>query len=317
MRDSSRRDWAQAALLASAPASALDLLTPMSAEERRRLVADFPQQVDRRRRRRREEGDDVGAVVIGLEARERHLVSGNNLLRIDQVGVQRVRVPNNIRLFHRRRIIVGRLRSGLAADDAGQRWTEDRLARFHGMTRLAFSEHEPPRGRIAARSRRRTCGRRCRRARLRVGGRHNVGHAVIVRRRRRRFGRRLSSIRGCGGRGWWTSWLSDCRRSGCCRGRGRRRLHGRFGRRRFSVLRYGGRRLMASSDATREKNLRRSGIEQCPRCTILAPLRGLSAPLIAPRLAKSFARAASNTRKNARNGTTDARNNVLWMHVRR
>ena len=75
-----------------------------------------------------EVGDDVGAIVVGLETRERHLVSGNDFLRIAQIGVQRLSIPHEIRLLHRRRIIVTRLGSGLAADNPCKRRSEDILA---------------------------------------------------------------------------------------------------------------------------------------------------------------------------------------------
>ena len=96
-------------------------------------------------------GDHVGSVMIGLEARKRHLVSRHDLRRIGQVLVERLGIPRDISRFHRRRIIVAGLRSRLAADDAGQRRAEHVLAGLDGMAGLAFPEDQTARGGIALR----------------------------------------------------------------------------------------------------------------------------------------------------------------------
>ena len=73
-----------------------------------------------------EERDNVGAILLGLESRERHLVAGHDLLRIGEIGVERCGIPDDVRLLHCRRIIVVRRRRPLcgrgfrrASDRAG------------------------------------------------------------------------------------------------------------------------------------------------------------------------------------------------------
>ena len=75
--------------------------------------------------------DDVGAVMIGFEPGERHLVAGNKLLRIGKIGIQSIAVPDEAALLHRRRVIVARLGARLTAHDAGERRTQQVLAGVH------------------------------------------------------------------------------------------------------------------------------------------------------------------------------------------
>ena len=111
--------------------------------------------------RRGEKRNHVGAVVFGLETRKRHLVPGNHFLRIGEIGLERLAVPDDIRLLQRRRIGIAGLGAGFSADDGGERWAEDILAGFERVARLAFSEHEPPGdGIAAARGARAWCRRR-------------------------------------------------------------------------------------------------------------------------------------------------------------
>jgi hypothetical protein len=49
-----------------------------------------------------EQRDEVGTILLGLEPREGHLVAGNDLLRIGEIRVERLRVPNDVRVLHRR-----------------------------------------------------------------------------------------------------------------------------------------------------------------------------------------------------------------------
>ena len=63
-------------------------------------------------------GDHILALVRGLQSRERHLVLRDQLLRIEQIGVECGCVPDEIGGLHRGRIIVVRRLTRLLADDA-------------------------------------------------------------------------------------------------------------------------------------------------------------------------------------------------------
>ena len=63
-------------------------------------------------------GDHILALVRGLQSRERHLVLRNQLLRIEQIGVECGCVPDQIGGLHRGRIIVVGRFSRLLAEDA-------------------------------------------------------------------------------------------------------------------------------------------------------------------------------------------------------
>ena len=93
----------------------------------------------RRRRCGREIGDHVLALVRGLQSRERHLVLRNELLRIEQIGVERGGVPDDLGGLHRGRIIVVRRFTRLLADDARETRAERVLAGLQRMAGLAFS----------------------------------------------------------------------------------------------------------------------------------------------------------------------------------
>ena len=75
--------------------------------------------------------DDVGAVVIGFEPGERHLVAGNKLLRIGEIGIQSIAVPDEAALLHRRRVIVAGLGARLTTHDARERRTQQILTGIH------------------------------------------------------------------------------------------------------------------------------------------------------------------------------------------
>src|SRR5215475_6286119 len=55
--------------------------------------------------------------VEKLSTGERHLVAGNKLLRIGEIGVQSIAVPEEAALLHRCRVIVARLGARFTADD--------------------------------------------------------------------------------------------------------------------------------------------------------------------------------------------------------
>jgi hypothetical protein len=88
--------------------------------------------------------DHVGAVMIGLEARKRHLVSGHHLRRISQIFIQRLGIPDDVSRLHRGRIVEAGFGACLAADHAGKRRTEQVLAGFNRMASLAFPEYQTP-----------------------------------------------------------------------------------------------------------------------------------------------------------------------------
>ena len=146
--------------------------------------------------RRCQEGNDVGAIRIGLQAGERHLVAGHDLLRILQISVEFLRSPGDAALLHRGgEAVVGDL-AGLGADDPGQAWTEQILARLHRMAGLTLLEDLAAVRDIALDGGAGNLGddSRLRRRRLR-----HLGHVVAV--RMRRSGGRRSSWRSRNFRG--------------------------------------------------------------------------------------------------------------------
>ena len=84
-------------------------------------------------------GDHILAFGRGLQSRERHLVLRNELLRIEQIGVERGGVPNDLGGLHRGRIIVIRRFTRLLADDARETRAERVLAGLQRMAGLTFS----------------------------------------------------------------------------------------------------------------------------------------------------------------------------------
>ena len=190
---------------------------PARARLRRRIGGGerpaWRQRLRCRRCRRGQIGDDVGAVMVGLEARERHPVSGHLLLRIGQISVERLGIPSDVGLLHRRRIIEVRQRAGLASDDAGQRGADKILAGLERVAGLAFAEHLPAGGGIA-RARTRCRNGECRLAAglfCRAGHRHGM---------LRRCPRLCGGGIDCG----LTDGRRRCARLGRFDGRGRRRL---------------------------------------------------------------------------------------------
>ena len=103
---------------------------------------------------RREERDDIGAVLVGFEAGKRHVVAGDDLLRVGEIAIERFAIPNQVRRLHRRRVGIVRLGPRFAADNAGERRTKNVLAGIERVAGLAFPEHQPPGNRIAAAARR-------------------------------------------------------------------------------------------------------------------------------------------------------------------
>ena len=139
----------------------------------------------RRRSGRDQIGDHILALIRGLQSRERHLVLRDQLLRIEQIGVERGGVPDEIGGLHRGRIIVVGHLSRLLADDAGETRAERVLAGLQRMAGLAFSVDLAACCRIAVEVDR---GGRCRESlsnglRWRSVRRHDVGRWMSRRRR--------------------------------------------------------------------------------------------------------------------------------------
>src|SRR4051794_36068619 len=63
-------------------------------------------------------GDQVGALLRILDPGIAHLCAGHRLQRILEEAVERLLVPGDAVLLHRRRVGVGRNRAGLAAEQA-------------------------------------------------------------------------------------------------------------------------------------------------------------------------------------------------------
>src|SRR5690348_2972497 len=67
---------------------------------------------------RRQIGDDVLPILLVLQPGEDHLRVRHRLLRIGEIGVERLVVPGLVRLLHRVGIIEVGDATGMAADDA-------------------------------------------------------------------------------------------------------------------------------------------------------------------------------------------------------
>ena len=91
-----------------------------------------------------EKRDHVGAVVIGLETRKRHLVARHDLRRIGQILIERLGIPNDVSRLHRGGIVESGFRACLASNNAGKRRTEQVLAGLNRMARLTFPEDKTP-----------------------------------------------------------------------------------------------------------------------------------------------------------------------------
>src|SRR6516162_9583939 len=78
----------------------------------------------------------------GFEARERHAVSRDGLLRVRQIDRERLRRPRNAGLLHRPRISEARLGPGLAANNAAEPRANHVPAWLDGMAGSALAK--PP-----------------------------------------------------------------------------------------------------------------------------------------------------------------------------
>ena len=164
----------------------------------------------RRRRGRSQIGDHILALVRGLQSRERHLVLRNQLLRIEQIGVECSGVPDQIGGLHRSRIIVVGCFSRLLADDAREARANRVLAGLQRVAGLAFSVDLAACRRIAVDSRRASRCWGCWSNGLRWRGvRRNDDRGGGARcRRRGSNGLRRRSVRRNDGGGRGARWLS-------------------------------------------------------------------------------------------------------------
>jgi len=90
-------------------------------------------------------GKQVPELAWILDAQERHLVTGNESLRIGQVLAERVVVPGDIGILHRWRVSIAGHAAGLAPNDAMQAGTNEVLSGLETMADLALIEYCAPR----------------------------------------------------------------------------------------------------------------------------------------------------------------------------
>ena len=171
---------------------------------------------------RPEQRDDVVAIMRRLKARERHAVARNGLLRVAQIGVERLAAPGDVGVLHRIRIGEARRAARFPADDPGEARTYQVLAGIERMAGLALAEYLTAHDRVACRRGSGRLGRGVRgRGRvLRHLHRGGGTRRCLLRPARRIFG---GLLRGGGGRGR-DGWRDPGRR---CWGRRSRRLNGR------------------------------------------------------------------------------------------
>ena len=86
-------------------------------------------------------GKEVPKLARVLDADEHHLVARNESLGVDQVFAERVVVPRDIRVLHRRRVFVAGHAASLPPDEAVQAGAEQVLSGFEAMADFALSEH--------------------------------------------------------------------------------------------------------------------------------------------------------------------------------
>ena len=96
-----------------------------------------------------EVGDDVGPLLIILDAEKRHLVAGHEGLRRGEILEQRIFAPGDPRGLHCRRIIVAGKAAGFAPDHAMQAGTDAILAGDQAVARAALDEDDLTAGGIA------------------------------------------------------------------------------------------------------------------------------------------------------------------------
>ena len=114
---------------------------------------------DRRRSARDEIGDHILTFGRCLHSGERHLVLQNRLLRVEQIGVERGCVPDEIGGLHGSRIIVVGHFTRFLADNAGEARSERVLAGLQRMASLTFLVNLPACCRVTAGSYCRSPGR--------------------------------------------------------------------------------------------------------------------------------------------------------------
>lgn len=126
------------------------------------------------------------------------LLPGTNFCGSVEISVEGLGVPDEVRLLDRRRIVVIRIGARLAADNAGKRRPDQRLAGLHRVAGLAFAEDLAAGGGIALRFRRR---RRLAAGRDRCRTRMRHGRCARRLLRGWRGGVRLGGLRRRGGGG--------------------------------------------------------------------------------------------------------------------
>src|SRR6516164_10390128 len=89
-------------------------------------------------------GKQVPELAWILDAQERHLVTGNESLRIGQVLAERVVVPGDIGVLHRRRVGIAGHAARLAPNQAVQAGANHVLPGFEAMADLALIEYLRP-----------------------------------------------------------------------------------------------------------------------------------------------------------------------------
>ena len=90
-------------------------------------------------------GKQVPELAWILDAQERHLVTGNESLRIGQVLAERVVVPGDIGILHRWLVSIAGHAAGLAPNDAVQAGTNQVLPGLETVADLALIEYCAPR----------------------------------------------------------------------------------------------------------------------------------------------------------------------------